>query len=152
MNGNKRVVRASVKQGILYPLAIIFIILLIYFFSFGFTIEELEFVTPYFIIILIAQYFLHFQYEITIIELNEEFLRIRFPLSIYLKDRSYSLNIIERIEIENRPGTRTVPRFFISTKDEKRIKFNYSGHDDDTKSLIEYFQLQGIEIEIIKKH
>jgi hypothetical protein len=140
MNGNKRVVRASVKQGILYPLAIIFIILLIYFFSFGFTIEELEFVTPYFIIILIAQYFLHFQYEITIIELNEEFLRIRFPLSIYLKDRSYSLNIIERIEIENRPGTRTVPRFFISTKDGKRIKFNYSGHDDDTKSLIEYFQ------------
>jgi len=140
MNGNKRVVRASVKQGILYPLAIIFIILLIYFFSFGFTIEELEFVTPYFIIILIAQYFLHFQYEITIIELNEEFLRIRFPLSIYLKDRSYSLNIIERIEIENRPGTRTVPQFFISTKDGKRIKFNYSGHDDDTKSLIEYFQ------------
>jgi hypothetical protein len=140
----------------LYPLAIIFIILLIYFFSFGFTIEELEFVTPYFIIILIAQYFLqyflHFQFEITIIELNEEFLRIRFPLSIYLKDRSYSLNIIERIEIENRPGTRTVPRFFISTKDEKRIKFNYSGHDDDTKSLIEYFQLQGIGIEIIKKH
>jgi hypothetical protein len=152
MKSHKRVIRARIKERILYPFAVIFIILLIYFFSFGFTIEQLEFIAPYFILVIIAQYFINFQYEVTVIDLNEESLRIRFPLSLYLKDRSFALQIIDRIEIESRPGTRAVPRLFITKKNGKRVKFHYSGHDDDTKIIVEYFKSYGIEVDMIKKY
>lgn len=147
----KNRIKGRIKEGLLYPFIIVFVILFIYFFSFGFTLDQLRIVTPYFILVVLAQYVFNFQYEITEIDLFSDNFKIRFPLSIYLKERSFPLKAVTKIEIEDRPGTHAAPRLFIFTKDGKRVKINYSGHDEDTKYLIEYFRSHGILVEIIRR-
>lgn len=73
----------------------------------------------------ICYYIFIFQYETTELILDyetEEFI-IKYPLSIYLKSRSYRFSDIDKIHFNYSPGPYAAPRLTLFTKTGKKKKY-----------------------------
>lgn len=142
MNQRNQMIKINVnwKQSFLYPYITILVILLIYLFIYGINENELLFIGPIFLIIVIAQYLFSTQFEVTSILLGVGKVVIKFPLSFFLKERIFLVEDIISVEFRMNPGSKAVPRFYINTKDGRRIKYYYSGLKSDTDIFSKFLE------------
>lgn len=145
----ERRINVSWTEKVLYPYLIAILVLCIYFFIHGVRDGEMKFVLIIFLVVILLQYLLFTQFEITSIVLIDGKISIQFPTSLFLKSKNFELDQIEKVEIEKNPGTRYVPRIYIHTKAGLKTKCFYSGRKAHTDELFNFLTLKGIYCKII---